>query len=146
MKKIIIALLIMAAGVSVASARDTYSRNAGVLPAAARNFIAKNFKATVSLIKIDSGTFGGKDYEVILTDGSEIDFDGSGNWKDIEVRRGNKVPDAIVPELTRRYVKANHRKASIVGIERERGGFKVELSDGSELETDRTGAFLRYDD
>ena len=84
MKKFIIAMLIMLTGVAAASARDSYSRDIKVLPAAAQNFIARNFKAKVNLIKIDSGTFSSTDYDVILTDGSEIDFDSAGNWKDIE--------------------------------------------------------------
>ncbi len=146
MKKFIIAMLIMLTGVAAASARDSYSRDIKVLPAAAQNFIARNFKAKVNLIKIDSGTFSSTDYDVILTDGSEIDFDSAGNWKDIEVGRSAKVPDAAVPEATRRYVKQNHPKAKIVGIERSRSGFKIELSDGIEFETDRAGAFRRYDD
>ena len=98
MKKFIIAMLIMLTGVAAASARDSYSRDIKVLPAAAQNFIARNFKAKVNLIKIDSGTFSSTDYDVILTDGSEIDFDSVGNWKDIEVGRSAKVPDAAVKQ------------------------------------------------
>ena len=67
MKKFIIAMLIMLTGVAAASARDSYSRDIKVLPAAAQNFIARNFKAKVNLIKIDSGTFSSTDYDVILT-------------------------------------------------------------------------------
>lgn len=146
MKRILFALVIMILGVSAVSAHDTYSRDASVLPAAAQSFISKNFKAKVNLVKIDSKTFGGREYDVILTDGTEVSFDKSGNWEEIEVGNDRSVPDAVVPELTRRFIKANHKGTKIVSIERERHGYSIELSNGIDFKTDRNGEFKRYDD
>ncbi|MDE7160186.1 MAG: PepSY-like domain-containing protein [Muribaculaceae bacterium] len=42
-------------------------------------------------------------------------------------------------------MKANHKGASIVGIEKERYGYEVELSNGIEMRFDKQGRFVRYD-
>ena len=67
MKKILIALMLfIAAGISTACA-DTYAHDASVLPAAAQAVLKKNFKAEVTVVKIDKDFGMVKDYEVILT-------------------------------------------------------------------------------
>ena len=146
MKKIMMTLLAAVMCIGMASARDTYSRNAADLPAAARSFISNNFKAKVSLIKIDKGLIEGTDYDVVLSDGSEVDFDSKGNWESIEVPAGKSVPAKVIPEMTSRYIKQNHPGQKVVGIEREHNGFSIELANGIEFKTDRTGTFKKYDD
>lgn len=146
MKKTLLFVLMAVLGIGISSARDRYSRNVADLPTAALSFINNNFKAKVSLIKIDKETFGGTDYEVVLTDGSEIDFDSKGNWKDIEVPAGKGISDKIVPSLTQQYIKTNHRGQRVVGMERERHGYSIQLTNGIEFKTDPSGRFLRYDD
>ncbi|MCH5347512.1 MAG: hypothetical protein J1E63_10390, partial [Muribaculaceae bacterium] len=79
MKRLFYFMLMAIAVVATASARDTYSRTPAVLPAAAQTAL-KNFKAGVSIVKIDTNGGIVRDYEVIMTDGSEIEFDASGNW------------------------------------------------------------------
>lgn len=143
------ALIIAAAAVltaATASARDTYSHDPVVLPSAASELIAKHFpKAKVSHIKIDNHTFGGKDYDVVLTDGTEIDFDSNGNLKDVDCGRYGKVPSALVPENVRNYVKRTYPKSAVVKIDVKRNGYEVELQSGVELEFDRQGNFKRID-
>lgn len=146
MKKILLALMLMLGiGIS-ASARDKYVHDVNVLPVAARTVLKSNFKGDVSVIKVDSDWGRTSEYEVILTDGTEISFDRSGNWKDIETSIRNKVPDNIVPQAIRTWVKQNQRGVNIVGIEKERRGYTIELSNGVEAKFDNAGRFLRYDD
>jgi len=146
MKKILAALMLIVTMAFTASARDNYSRNAADLPAAARNTLKNNFKADVSLIKIE-GNFGRvSEYEVILTDGTEVSFDRSGNWKEIEVKSSGSVPSAFIPKPLAEYVKKNHKGARIVGLEKSRKGYEASLSNGIEIECDSRGYFLRYDD
>lgn len=145
MKKI---LLVLALVVSVftASARDAYSRDVNVLPKAAQAALANNFKAKVSHIKIDKDFGKISEYDVVLTDGSEISFDKDGNWKDIEVKRGSSVPSRFIPASIATYVKQNQKKASIVGIEKNKKGYEVELSNGVDMIFSSDGKFVRYDD
>lgn len=133
-------------GVLSVSARDNYSHDVNVLPVAAQTILKNNFKAQVNHIKIEKEWGKIREYEVILTDGSEISFDSKGNWKDIEVRKNASVPSALVPKAISTYVKQNQKKVNITGIEKNRNGYEVELSNGVEMKFNSEGKFLRYDD
>ena len=128
-----------------AQARDKYSHDASSLPPAATVVLDKYFKAEVSLVKIDKSFGRVSEYEVILRDGTEVTFDGSGNWKEIETSVNSKVPDKIVPQAIRTYVKSHQNKSVIIGIEKDRRGYDVTLANGVEIEFDSAGNFLRYD-
>lgn len=145
MKKI---LLIMAliAGIFSASARDNYTHDVNILPTAAQTEIKNNFKATVSHIKVEKDWGRVTEYDVVLTDGTEITFDRDGNWKDIEVRIGKSVPSVYVPSAIQTYVNQNQKKATIVGIEKNRSGYEVELSNGVEMKFNAEGKFVKYND
>ncbi len=49
------------------------------LPNTIKDFLQKNFKAQVSLAQRDDNA-----YEIALNDGTELEFDVSGEWKEIE--------------------------------------------------------------
>ena len=87
-----------------------------------------------------------KEYEVIMTDGTEIKFDPQGNWKEVETRSSSSVPEGFVPLAIRKYVKANHAGTRVVGIEKTRKGYEVELSDGIDMQFNKDAEFVRYDD
>ena len=144
MKKICTLIIICLFSLSVTQARNEFSRNIADLPSPAQTLISKDFKAKLSLIKIEKTIGRVAQYEVILDDGTEINFDTKGNWTDIEVRLGKKVPDSIVPREILDYVKKNCKNKKIIGIEKNRKDYEIELEDGSELKFDRAGNFLRY--
>lgn len=139
-----IAALALCIGLS-ASAKDTYARSASVLPRAAQTVLSSNFKAKVSVVKIEKNMGGISEYEVVLTDGTEISFDRGGNWDNIETAANKAVPSALVPASISSYVSKNQRGAKIIGIDRDRHGYEVELSNGVEMKFDRSGNFIRYD-
>ncbi|MCM1005787.1 MAG: PepSY-like domain-containing protein [Prevotella sp.] len=145
MKKFLLAIMLMAGIGLSASARDRYTHDVNVLPAAARTVLKNNFKGDVSVIKVDKDFGRVSEYEVILTDGSEVTFDRSGNWKDIESSMKSSVPDKMVPQAIRDWVKQNQKGARIVGIEKKRNGYEIELSNGIDAEFNSAGRFLRYD-
>ena len=104
LKTLLIALVALFAATSV-SARDRYSNDINVLPQAAQNLLSTHFpNVQVNHIKIDKHTFGGEDYDVVLNNGTEIDFDSKGNLEEVDCGRTGKVPNAIVPEAIRNYV------------------------------------------
>lgn len=146
MKKIIM-ILMVALGISAtAVARDTYAHDASVLPEAARTTIASNFKAKVSVVKIEKTLGHIDEYEVTLSDGTEITFDSHGNWDNVETANTKSVPSSLVPENIRNYVAKNQSGTHIVGIDKERSGYDIELSNGVDMKFDKTGNFVRYDD
>lgn len=145
MKRLFTVLIMTVLLVGAASASDEYSRNSTVLPTAARTTLQRHFKADVSIIKIDKTLGRVDDYEVVLTDGTEIKFDRNGNWEEIEVARSRKIPSGFVPGAIEEYVKRYHDDANIVGVEKERRGYEITLSNGVDMKFDKNGNFKRYD-
>lgn len=131
--------------VFAASARDEYSRDVNVLPAAAKTILKNNFKSAVNHIKIDRELGMIKDYTVVLSDGTEVEFDKNGNWKEIEVGAKKSVPANMIPKGIIDYVKANQKGARIVGVEKIHGGYEVELSNGVDMKFNSEGVFKKYD-
>lgn len=146
MKKILLSLMLMLGIGFAASARDNYTHDVNVLPTAARTVLKNNFKGDVSVIKTDKDWGRVSEYEVILTDGTEVTFDRAGNWTDIESSLKSNVPDKMVPQNILNWVKQNQKGTKVVGIEKERSGYTIELSNGVEAKFNMSGFFLRYDD
>lgn len=64
------------------------------LPKVAQQFVKANFTSEVSYVTVDNDLIG-KSYEVVLVNGTRIEFDGKGNWKDVDAEPG------IVPKKDR---------------------------------------------
>lgn len=144
MKRILL-IMALTAGVLSAPAHDKYSHNATTLPAAAQVAIKNHFKSEVSHIKIEKDWGRVSEYDVVLTDGSEITFDRNGNWKAVEVRRNASVPSAFIPSTIANYIKQNQKNVAIIGIEKKKAGYEVELSNGIDMIFNSKGKFMRYD-
>lgn len=128
-----------------ASAKDNYSHDPSILPQAAITTISDNFKAEISVIKIDKDFGRVSDYEVILTDGTEIKFDRNGNWEDVECSNNKSVPASFIPKVISEFVSNNQPNTHIVGIEKGHSGYEIALSNGIEAKFNKNGAFQRYD-
>lgn len=114
-------------------------------PAPAQTFITKNFpKQTASYAIQDKGMIS-TDYEVMLSNGVEIEFDGKGNWEEID---GNKtaLPNSVLPKAIADYAAKNYAGQGVEKIEKESWGYKVEFLNDLELKFDSNGKFLRIDD
>jgi hypothetical protein len=115
------------------------------LPDAARSFINEYFaENTISYIKKDRG-LANISYEVVLQDGTEIEFDKSGNWDNIDCK-SKAVPAGLVPDAISEYVQVNFPGQLIVKIDREAFGYEIELSSDLELKFDKNGKMLEIDD
>lgn len=125
---------------------DTYAHDASVLPRAAQSVLKKNFKSNVSVVKIDKDFGRVSEYEVVLSDGAEVTFDSKGNWKDVEVAADKSVPAGFVLKPISDYVSKNHKGAKIVGVDKNRSGYEVQLNNGIEMKFSTSGQFVRYDD
>ena len=145
-RKVLLALIAVIGLSTTAMAGDKYAHDASVLPKGAQTTLSKNFKSKVSVVKIDKDFGRVSEYEVVMTDGTEITFDRDGNWKEVEVNVSKSVPTAFVPSGVTSYVKSNQKGQRVVGIEKTRGGYDVELSNGVEMKFDKDGKFVRYDD
>ena len=113
------------------------------LPKAAQLFLAKHFAGrTVSLAKEDRDF---STYDVLLADGTEIEFSSRGEWKEVDGKR-TALPTSFIPAQIINALRAQYAGESIVQIERKRRGYKVELSSGLEIQFDSRYQIVGYDD
>lgn len=107
--------------------------NQSELPKAAQTFLSKHFPGdNVRKAEKEPGRRGAE-YDVDLFSGAEVDFRDNGDWKEIKAAHGKAVPAAIIPTAILKYVSTNYAGQSIVEISRKRGGYEIELSNGTEL-------------
>lgn len=125
---------------------EEITRDTSLLPENSRNFISTYFgQADISHIKIEKFLFRVKNYDVILTDGTNVEFDSSGEWQEID---GNKtsIPNALIPKEIQSYLQTSFVGKKVVSIERERGKYDVVLENGLELTFDKQGRLIEIDD
>ncbi|WP_343612330.1 PepSY-like domain-containing protein [Chryseobacterium oranimense] len=116
------------------------------LPKTAKTFLATHFKGiTVGSAIEDREIYGVDEYQAYLANGMKVEFDSSGNWKEVDGKH-QKIPYGFIPASIRNYAAKNFPNTYIVQIEKERWSYKAELSNGLDLEFDRKGNFRRIDD
>jgi len=115
------------------------------MPAPAQTFIKTNFPNQATTYIIEDKDITETEYKVLFTGGAEVEFDGSGNWKEIE---GHKtlLPVSIYPKAIADYVAKNYKGHTVDKFEKKRWGYKLEFTNDLELEFDTNGKFLRIDD
>ena len=133
MKKILFALVaIFTLGISNAAADNDKLINKNELPAKAQKFIDThyaNIKLTYAKMERD---FLERSYEVVLADGTKLEFACDGNWKEVDCRY-EEVPAAIIPAAIKEYVNSNYPGEKILKIEKDRGFYELKLSNRYEL-------------
>ena len=110
------------------------------LPEAAQTFLKANFATKVPLLV----TADWDDFTIRYESGEKIEFDRSGNWKDIECYNG-KVPAEAVPGQISSYISQNYPGKSIIKIERHRSVYEVKINNGMEIEFNRNFQVIDMD-
>ena len=106
------------------------------LPDYIQTFIGTHFQAGVGLAQMDN-----RHYEIYLTDGTELEFDFSGEWREIESRLTPLSFD-ILPANVAAIVRAQFPGAFIVELKRKFHYYKIKLSSQMELKIDPNGTVL----
>lgn len=130
---------------ATACSSESISHDATQIPAKARNLISSNFTSAISLVETEKNLGSVHEYEVTLTDGTEITFNGGGEWESIDTPAGTPVPAGLVPTAIAEYVEQKHAGAFIIGIEKNKKGYEIELSNRVEIQFDAAGNFMNYD-
>ena len=105
------------------------------LPAPAKAFIAEHFGGkTITGVKVDRDGRS-VSYDVILSDGTKLEFDQAGEWEEVNTRT-YAVPAAIIPVQIRNYVAPKYPGAYIVRIDRDSRDYEIDLSNGVEIKFD----------
>lgn len=144
MKKLIALLAVVVFSIGAISARDRVYNSAEPLPTEAKTMLKKYFpRLKVNHVKVDKDMLS-TEYEVILSDGTEVDFNKNGDWKSID-RGQTAIPDALVLKPIRDYVAKAYPGQKIVDMEKDHKGYEVTLSRGLELKFDTAGVFKKID-
>ncbi|MFV0228690.1 PepSY-like domain-containing protein [Empedobacter falsenii] len=114
------------------------------MPLQANNFIETYFvTATVAKVEKDIRSLD-EFYEVRLADGTQIDFNETGIWTEVD-GKNKSIPTQFINENIVKYVITNYTTTTIEGIDKKTYGFDVDLVNNTELRFDINGKFLGFD-
>lgn len=137
-KNILAALLLLIAVSATAQKKIAVSE----LPAGATAFLDKHFKGIpIDKAKKDA-EHGEKGYEVILKDGTEIEFWKDGAWREVD-GKGKPIPTAYISAVIVDYVAKNYPNEKITHIDYGHKDVDVDLTNKIDLEFDKSGRFLK---
>ena len=141
MKKFILTLLaILLVGTSLSACGRKRVIDPAELPTAATTLVQKHWPSCV----IDLAYIDGLEYEVLLSDGTIIEFNRKGEWKEMKCTEG--LPVTLVPVYITRYIVNRYPKQLIIDCEKMRGGYEVTLTNGLEIQFDLKGNVTHVDD
>ncbi len=107
------------------------------LPSAIRNYINSNYPG-VSIVWAE---WDDDEFEVFLSNGLELYFDGNGNFLYADAD-DQPIDPSSLPQVIRDYITQNYPNASIVEVDRYPNHYEIYLSNGIELYFDLNGNFL----
>ncbi len=128
------------------SGNDKITQDIDLLPISSRQFISEHFAdVPVSHIKIEKNLLWTEGYDVILTDGSNLEFNRKGEWKEIK-RRGLPIPQTIKPAEIQGQVTKSYPSNRVVAIDKDRRDYEIKLDNGLEMKFDLKGNLIDIDD
>ncbi len=142
-----LAALLMLTATATTPARAGWDKEMTMeqLPEAARQTLKKHFgQRKVAMAKMERDWWW-KSYDVILTDGSKLEFDSKGQWTSIDCKR-SRVPLALVPQALAKKMRELYPGAIIIELERDRKGYEVKLNNGIEIELNKNLVVTDIDD
>lgn len=116
------------------------------LPQPVKAFIQQHFPGqTITYAEKDVELTGSK-YDVVLADGTRVDFDTDNVWDKIECTMASPVPTAVIPAPIVTHIQTNFPDAMILKIDKDHDGYEVELANGLELKFNKQGVLTEMDD
>ena len=116
----------------------------GKLPSAARAFIETYFPAESCTYAERDRADGRREYKAVLSNGTEIDFHATGDWKKVECEY-SFVPAGIVPQTITEDLARRFPGGRITEAERETGGYKITTEGGAKAVYSSNGTFIRVE-
>lgn len=112
----------------------------------AQEFLSAHFKDLTVAYAVEEQKYTGKEYEVVYTDRTEIEFRSDGQWESVG-RKYSPVPASIVPQPIQTFVSgSNYPGQFIRQIDRNAYTWEVELSNGLEIKFDNQFNVIDIDD
>ena len=129
---LMIAICCMVSCNMVANADNDKPISVKALPAKAQILLNNHFNGQkVMLATIETGVIN-KSYDVVLQNGTKLEFDKKGNLTEIDCKQG-KVPAKLIPQAIRNYLKKNYPAQAVKKIEMSKNEYEVELANGLDL-------------
>lgn len=129
---LMIAICCMVSCNMVANADNDKPISVNTLPAKAQTLLSQHFNGQkVMLATIETGVIN-KCYDVVLQNGTKLEFDKKGNLTEIDCKQG-KVPAKLIPQAIRNYLKKNYPAQAVKKIEMSKNEYEVELANGLDL-------------
>lgn len=116
------------------------------LPGAITAFIQQNFPNQAITFAQKDLEITGWQYDVVLADGTQIEFDTDQMWDKIQCPMTNPVPAVLIPAPIMSYLQGNFPGVMIQKIDKDSSGYEVELANGLELKFNQAGALMEMDD
>ena len=142
MKTILLSAFVFLLGIN-ANAQETAIKNSE-LPAEATAFIKNYFGKNTIHHAIKDKDKSKITYEVMLDNMTEIEFTEKGVWKEVD-GKDKAIATGYILKPILDYVKKNYPTASITHIDKGLNDIDIELDNGTKLEFDLKGKFLRID-
>lgn len=151
MRKIFFSLIAVFA-ISALSCNSTAKEsvvNINSIPPKAQNFIKENFGDKKILSTVKDSELMDVEYKVYFADGTNINFNSKGEWKEID-GNSNCIPTSTIPANIKNFVTENYPDICICKIEIDKEfistQYNVELQNRMELKFDKNGSFMGFDD
>ncbi len=116
------------------------------LPGTITAFIQQNFPNQAITFAQKDLEITGWQYDVVLADGTQIEFDTDQMWDKIQCPMTNPVPAVLIPAPIMSYLQGNFPGVMIQKIDKDSFGYEVELANGLELKFNQAGALMEMDD
>ncbi|MCI6336495.1 MAG: PepSY-like domain-containing protein [Prevotella sp.] len=102
------------------------------LPVKAQTVLSQHFNnQKVTFASIESGIID-KNYDVVLQNGTKLEFDKKGNVTEIDCKQG-AVPEKLIPQAINTYLQENHSGQTVRKIEFNKNEYELELSNGIDI-------------
>lgn len=145
MKKLFLIAAVVFMSLGVACAEADRPITVDKLPQKAQQFIKSYYQQVgVTYAKEDKDLVS-TEYEVLLADGTKMEFSSSGEWTSVECK-GGAVPEDIIPQQIKQYVAKNYPNTKILKIDRDRRDYEVTLSNRLELKFNKEFRLIEIDD
>lgn len=129
---LMIAIYCMVSCNMVANAGNDKPISVNALPAKAQTLLSNHFNnQKVMLATIETGGIN-KSYDVVLQNGTKLEFDKKGNLTEIDCKQG-KVPVKLIPQAIRNYLMENYPAQAVKKLEMNKNEYEVELANGLDL-------------
>ena len=128
---LMIAICCMVSCNMVANAGNDKPIAVNALPVKAQTLLSNHFNQKVMLATTESGVVS-RSYDVVLQNGTKLEFDKKGNLKEIDCKQGI-VPALLIPQAIKNYLKDNYAEQSVKKIEMNKNEYEVELTNGLDL-------------